>query len=153
MSLLVNEADLYIVDEPTNGLDINGVAWLKGVFSKFRKEGKTLIVTSHAIKELEDGLSHYAILSGGSIKAQGSLAELESDMIMIKVDDNQKLFNFLMGKYNASLTGDYVLVDEEIDKQELLTLLVNNGFTPQEFRKQKRSLIDIFNAIEGKSNE
>jgi len=70
MALLIKPADLMILDEPTNGLDVDGLLWLKQLLRDLRREGLSVLVASHAMAEMQDIVTSYAILSDGVIKAR-----------------------------------------------------------------------------------
>lgn len=68
---------LIILDEPTNGLDIEGILWLRGLIARLaQEEGTTFLIASHGIQEMEQVCTHACIIAGGSIIRQGPVAEL-----------------------------------------------------------------------------
>ncbi len=73
---LINDPDLLILDEPTNGLDPIGTRQVKDLVLALRQRGKTVLVTSHLLADVEDVCSRVAILYGGKIRMTGTLDEL-----------------------------------------------------------------------------
>ncbi|MBO4648036.1 MAG: ABC transporter ATP-binding protein [Lentisphaeria bacterium] len=73
---MINDPALLILDEPTSGLDPLGCREVKDLIHLFKKRGKTVIVTSHLLSDIEDVCDRVIILYGGQIRAQGTLNEL-----------------------------------------------------------------------------
>lgn len=73
---LLTHRDLIVLDEPTNGLDPQGTREVRHLVRSLTEEGTTVFVSSHLLTEVEQICSHAAVLSAGSLVAQGSLEEL-----------------------------------------------------------------------------
>lgn len=73
---MVNDPSLLILDEPTSGLDPIGCKEVKDLIKLLKKRGKTVIVTSHLLSDVEDVCDRVVILYGGKIRATGTLNEL-----------------------------------------------------------------------------
>ena len=73
---LLNDPDLVILDEPTAGLDPQGTRQVKDLILALAARGKTVLLTSHLLADVEDVCQQVAILFGGRILAQGTLATL-----------------------------------------------------------------------------
>jgi ABC-2 type transport system ATP-binding protein len=76
---LVNDPELLILDEPTSGLDPIGTRQVKDLILELGRRGKTILLTSHLLADVEDVCSRMVILYGGRIRAQGTAAELLAD--------------------------------------------------------------------------
>jgi len=73
---LINDPDLLILDEPTTGLDPIGTRQIKDLILELAKRGKTILLSSHLLADVEDVCDRIAILYGGRIQAQGRVKEL-----------------------------------------------------------------------------
>jgi len=73
---LINDPDLLILDEPTTGLDPIGTRQIKDLIIKLAQRGKTVLLCSHLLADVEDVCDRIAILYGGKIQAKGRVAEL-----------------------------------------------------------------------------
>lgn len=73
---LVNDPDLLILDEPTGGLDPEGTRQVKDLILALGRRGKTVLVTSHLLADVEEICGRVAILYGGRILAEGTLGDL-----------------------------------------------------------------------------
>ena len=73
---MINDPSFLILDEPTSGLDPLGCREVKDLILALKKRGKTVLVTSHLLSDVEDICDRVIILYGGKIRAQGNLSEL-----------------------------------------------------------------------------
>jgi ABC-2 type transport system ATP-binding protein len=73
---MINDPDLLILDEPTSGLDPIGCKEIKDLIMLLKERGKTVIVCSHLLSDIEDICDRVMILYGGKIRASGTLKEL-----------------------------------------------------------------------------
>lgn len=75
---LINDPDLLILDEPTTGLDPIGTRQVKDLILELGRRGKTIILCSHLLTDVEDVVDRMAILYGGKIRGEGTCEELLS---------------------------------------------------------------------------
>lgn len=73
---MINDPSLLILDEPTSGLDPLGCKEVKDLILHLKKRGKTVIITSHMLSDVEDVCDRVMIMYGGKIRATGTLNEL-----------------------------------------------------------------------------
>src|SRR5436305_5062390 len=76
---LINDPDLVILDEPTSGLDPLGTRWMKDLILDLRKKGKTVLMCSHRLDDVQDVCDRIAILYGGDLQELGAVASLLED--------------------------------------------------------------------------
>jgi ABC-2 type transport system ATP-binding protein len=87
---LLADPELLILDEPTNGLDPAGIQEFRGFVRSLVEEGRTVVLSSHLLDEVEKMCDHVAIVDRGSIVAQGRLSELargDEGTIVVGCDD------------------------------------------------------------------
>ena len=70
---------VLVLDEPTNGLDPPGVRWLRGYVRQLADEGRTVLVSSHALSEVEQTADHVLVLAHGRVLRSSRLAELRAE--------------------------------------------------------------------------
>ena len=73
---MINDPNLLILDEPTSGLDPIGCREVKDLILTLKKRGKTVVITSHLLSDVEDVCDRVVILYGGKIRAEGALSDL-----------------------------------------------------------------------------
>src|SRR5690606_39128323 len=76
---LINDPDFLILDEPTSGLDPIGTRQVKDLILELGKRGKTILLSSHLLADVEDVCDRMVMLYGGKIRAQGTVDELLCD--------------------------------------------------------------------------
>ena len=76
---LINDPDLIILDEPTSGLDPLGCRQVKDIITALAQRGKTILLSSHLLADVEDVCDRIAILYNGTIRAKGPIRELLED--------------------------------------------------------------------------
>ena len=76
---LINDPELLILDEPTSGLDPIGTRQVKDLMIELRRRGKTILLSSHLLADVEDVCDRMVMLYGGRIRAEGPTRELLSD--------------------------------------------------------------------------
>ncbi len=75
---LLGDPPALVLDEPANGLDPAGIAWLRGFLRSLAAEGRTVLVSSHVLAEVQQTVDDVVVLARGRVVASGVLAELES---------------------------------------------------------------------------
>ena len=73
---LLGDLDVLILDEPANGLDPEGVKWLRGLLRGLAGEGRTIFVSSHLLTEVTQTVDHVVIVNRGRLIANARLADL-----------------------------------------------------------------------------
>lgn len=73
---LLGDPDVLILDEPVNGLDPAGIAWLRGLLRGLAAEGRTIVLASHLLSEIAQTADHVLIVSAGQLRFAGPLREI-----------------------------------------------------------------------------
>lgn len=92
-SALLGDPDVLVLDEPTNGLDPAGIAEVRQLILELARSGKTIILASHLLDEVEKVCSHVAILQKGKLLLSGSVAEVlvREDYVELSCSNNEAL--------------------------------------------------------------
>jgi ABC-2 type transport system ATP-binding protein len=77
---LINDPELVILDEPTSGLDPSGTRWMKDLIIDLRNRGKTILMCSHRLEDVQDICDRIAILNAGELQKLGSVKSLLEDV-------------------------------------------------------------------------
>ena len=90
---LLGNPDVLVFDEPTNGLDPVGIAEIRALIKQLAQQGKTIIMASHLLDEVEKVCTHVAILKQGVLVASGHVDEIfvHEDMVEVAAVDDDKL--------------------------------------------------------------
>ena len=98
---LLHSPTLLILDEPTNGLDPNGILEIRELLQNLNvNHGITILISSHLLSEIEKLVTHVGIINGGKILFQGTLAELmnkrrQNSFIVFETSDDAKTFKII----------------------------------------------------------
>ena len=82
---LINDPELVILDEPTSGLDPLGTAWMKKLILDLRNQGKTVLMCSHRLDDVQDVCDRIAILYNGDLQELGTVSKLVEDAARLEV--------------------------------------------------------------------
>jgi ABC-2 type transport system ATP-binding protein len=150
-SALLNEPEILILDEPTNGLDPQGIHQIREIIKKIAAEGTTILLASHLLDEVEKVCSHVVILRKGeklySGRVDGMLAT--HGFFELKSAQKEDLINFLKGhasigqvkEENGLITA---FLKEEIGAAEFNEIMFSKGIVLSHLVKRKESLEEQF---------
>lgn len=126
---LLGNPKVLVLDEPTNGLDPQGIVEIRELIRKISKEGVTILLASHALDEVEKVCSHVCVIKNGKQLFQGNVNEVLSgeNMIELSADNIENL------KSTLSTFPTVIDIKEENNK---LTVKLNEGGEPLELNKQ-----------------
>lgn len=96
-SALLNDPEILILDEPTNGLDPQGIHQIRDIIKQIASQGTTILLASHLLDEVEKVCSHVLVLRKGEILYSGTVHGMsnKADFFELNSDDNQKLKKIL----------------------------------------------------------
>ena len=148
---LLPNPEFIILDEPTDGLDPQGIHEMRSLIVRLRDEhGLTVMLSSHLLHEVEQICNRVAIIDEGRLVYQGSVQELvgKDSMIKIKVDRLDDAFAMLADISSISVhrNGDEFLYVKTAEEQigEINALLVSSGFHVRELSPQRQTLEEVF---------
>ena len=88
---LLGDPGVLVLDEPSNGLDPEGIKWMRGLLRTLASQGRTVLVSSHLLTEVQQTVDNLVIISQGRLVYQGSLAELAfADDALVVVDSPER---------------------------------------------------------------
>ncbi|WP_431837646.1 ABC transporter ATP-binding protein [Cellulomonas sp. Y8] len=76
---LLGDPGVILLDEPMNGLDPEGIRWIRELLGRRAAEGATVLVSSHFMKELESVAQRVVVLAGGRVQAEGTVAQVTGE--------------------------------------------------------------------------
>lgn len=151
---LLHDPKLLILDEPTNGLDPNGIIEIRQLIRKLVEErGKTVFISSHLLSEVEKMVTHIGIINRGKLIFQGTIEELHSlseKQLEIQTDDLINSKELLCRKgYRAEILSDTILIPylSEEHCAEINSLLVKNNHKVYSLAVSKQNLENLFLSI------
>ncbi|MGQ9806710.1 MAG: ATP-binding cassette domain-containing protein [Chlorobiales bacterium] len=151
--------ELIILDEPTNGLDPDGIRDVRQIIKRLADEGKTIFLSSHLLSEVEQVCSHVAVIKNGKLLKSGNVKELISrnPLALLKTSDNEVLKS-IVATYPETVSvtdeGDGILVELQNDNLAALNqFLAEKGIYLSHLALQKKTLEEAFMEITQGLNE
>ena len=150
-SALLSDPHVLVLDEPTNGLDPQGIADVRELILKISSEGKTIILASHLLDEVQKVCSHFAVLNKGKTLYTGSVEETLSNKESLEVaaPDLESLQSVVSQyKYckDAQLGHQKIIVHLNNGKTgyDLNSYLVNKGIVVSLLATERKNLEEQF---------
>lgn len=147
-SALLGNPDVMLLDEPTNGLDPQGIAEVRDFIRNQSAQGRTIILASHILDEVEKVCTHVSVIKKGTLLAQGTVDDLlkGEDQVEIGAADNHQLSSALNSypgiKRMETANGIVVLhVDEGFDTAALNKYFADKKYPPQSPRRPQKNVL------------
>ena len=146
---LIGDPDLLVLDEPINGIDPEGIVEMRNLFkSLVYDQGKTIIISSHILSEVENLCDNIAIIEKGQvidvIENHSTKNQMTKYVTSLSTDNNEKAKEILT-KENISFKEDKGLIIEgDIKTSRLLKLMTENKIEIIEFARKKESLEEYY---------
>jgi len=103
---LLGDPEVLILDEPGNGLDPEGIAWLRHLLRGLAADGRTVLVSSHVLSEVAQTVDHVVIINSGRLRFSGPLRELASGTVAVRTSQPEELRRHLARRgYEVTMTG------------------------------------------------
>jgi ABC-2 type transport system ATP-binding protein len=145
-SALLNNPTILILDEPTNGLDPMGIAEIRELIKKIAQNGKTIILASHLLDEVQKVCSHFAVLKKGNLVYSGPVEEVgkgsETVEVMADAPDLGALLQAFKGTSSINReNGSYqVQLQDGFKSKDLNQFLFDKGVIASHLVTKKKSL-------------
>jgi len=151
-SALLNDPEILILDEPTNGLDPQGIHEIRQIIKKITTNGTTILLASHLLDEVEKVCSHVVVIRKGIKLYSGRVDEMTASngLLELKVDvDEEKLIALLetheaISKVTKEQETVIATLGKEITATEINKFLFEKGFVLSHLVKRKPSLEQQF---------
>jgi len=146
-STLLGDPEILVLDEPTNGLDPQGIAEIRELILKIAKNDKTIIIASHILDEIEKVCSHVAILKFGKLIKQGTIDEIIGDenYIIVASKDMIKMTQIIDSNENidvfkASERELIIKVDKDMTAEDVNQFFFDKGLVLSQLKVYTQSL-------------
>ena len=151
-SALLNDPEILILDEPTNGLDPQGIHEIREIVKSIAAKGTTILLASHLLDEVEKVCSHVVVIRKGEKLYSGSVAEMTASKGFFELSadsEKSKLYKLLEEHVKIGTVkeeGPLIIayLREEMKASEMNTFLFENGISVAHLVKRKPSLEQQF---------
>ncbi|MEG0930374.1 ABC transporter ATP-binding protein [Algoriella sp.] len=157
---LLNDPEVLILDEPTNGLDPQGIIQIRELIIKIAEQGTTIILASHLLDEVEKVCSHVVVLNQGKMLYAGSVDQMNSSFgsIVVSAANMESLEYTLktlpfISKVTHENSKLLAVLTEEKDPADINKILFEQGIVVNHLVKRKESLEhQFFQLIQNQNN-
>ena len=150
-SALLNDPEILILDEPTNGLDPQGIRQIRDIIRIIASQGTTILLASHLLDEVEKVCSHVVVLRKGEMLYQGSVHDMieNNSFFELKSDDKEQLKLALQNHPSIEKIEEeegkvLVYLKQDIAAKDLNSYLFEQKIVLEHLVKRKNSLEEQF---------
>jgi lantibiotic transport system ATP-binding protein len=159
-SALLGNPDILVFDEPTNGLDPAGIAEIRELIKELNRQGKTIIMASHILDEVEKVCTHVAIIQKGVLKTTGPVAEVldtaadTAIIITVSADNNELLaqeIKNMMGVQSVTSSEGVLILkcDINVNPSTINQFCFSKGIVLNQLLMKRKTLETRFLEITG----
>ncbi|GIE36598.1 multidrug ABC transporter ATP-binding protein [Actinoplanes italicus] len=149
---LLGDPGILILDEPVNGLDPEGIQWIRGFLKQLAAEGRTVLVSSHLMSELQDTADHLIILGRGRLLADTTVKELldqtSGDQIEVRTTERSRTIDALsLAGATVAVTGPETVTVTGLTTERVVSLLSAASIPFTGIGQHRASLEDVYMAM------
>jgi len=145
---LLGDPEILVLDEPANGLDPEGIHWLRGFLRNFADQGRTVLVSSHVLAEVAQTVDQVVIIAHGRLVTQSTLAALSiraDQVVRVRTPQAQALRPLLIAQgIQADLAGPDQIVAVDTTTETIGRAAVAAGIVIYEMGTERSNLEEVF---------
>ncbi|HSA53659.1 MAG TPA: ATP-binding cassette domain-containing protein [Yinghuangia sp.] len=146
---LLGDPPVLVFDEPVNGLDPEGVRWIRGFLRSLAAEGRTVLISSHLMSELEDSADHLIVIGRGRLIADTSVAELlaaaSGERVAVRTAERTQAMAALTDEgATVAATGRDTLIVTGLPAQQVVRVLGTHEIAFSEVAAHRASLEEAY---------
>lgn len=142
---LLPEPEILLLDEPTDGLDPEGIKWFRDFIINLRNDrGMTVLFNSHLLSEVEQMCERVAIIKKGRLVHEGSIADLEEGDPTYVIDAGEKTKSLVEENGGQHTSDSRYVIPSSLDIADLNSRLVQAGAPVRHLSRHRRSLEDLY---------
>lgn len=149
IAALLHNPELLILDEPFSGLDPVNAGMLASIIEEQVQSGKTIILSSHRMEQVEAFCQHVCILKKGEAVVKGQLSDIKKEygfrnLTIEDTEENEKGLEAIHVSYEKQQGLLYVQVQDDVEALKILQQLQEQGITLRQFKMLEPTLNEIF---------
>jgi ABC-2 type transport system ATP-binding protein len=150
---LVGDPEILVLDEPANGLDPEGIHWLRGLLRHLADQGRTVLVSSHVLAEVAQTVDQVVIIAHGRLVTQSTLAALSTrtnQVVRVRTPQAQALRPLLIAQgIQADLAGPDQIVAVDTTTETIGRAAAAAGIVIYEMGAERSNLEEVFLELTG----
>jgi ABC-2 type transport system ATP-binding protein len=146
---LLGDPPVLMFDEPFNGMDPEGIVWMRGFLRSLSREGRAILVSSHLMSELEDTADHLVVVGRGTVIADASVAELiaaaSADRVTVRTTARADAMTVLArAGAEVTATASDVVTVSGFSSERVVSLLSQNSVPFSELSAHRATLEEAY---------
>jgi ABC-2 type transport system ATP-binding protein len=146
---LLGDPPVLMFDEPFNGMDPEGIVWMRGFLRSLSREGRAILVSSHLMSELEDTADHLVVVGRGAVIADASVAELiaaaSADRVTVRTPARADAMTVLArAGAEVTATASDVVTVSGFSSERVVSLLSQNSVPFSELSAHRATLEEAY---------
>ena len=146
---LLGDPPVLLFDEPFNGMDPEGIVWMRGFLRSLSREGRAILVSSHLMSELEDTADHLVVVGRGTVIADASVAELiaaaSADRVTVRTPARADAMTVLArAGAEVTATASDVVTVSGFSSERVVSLLSQNSVPFSELSAHRATLEEAY---------
>src|SRR5205823_4161293 len=149
---LLGDPQVLVLDEPANGLDPEGIAWLRNFLQSYAKAGRTVLISSHLLAEVEQTVDQVVIISQGQTRYNGPLDHLrrsQASRVLVQPSDPNQLVAALRAAEILNVEGlpDGRLAVGGVDAKQVADIALQAGVSVYGIEEEKANREQPYSAM------
>jgi ABC-2 type transport system ATP-binding protein len=146
---MIGDPPVLMLDEPFNGLDPEGIIWMRGYLRSLAGEGRAVLVSSHLMSELQDTASHLVVIGRGRLVAESSVADLvaaaSGGRVALRTTARNEAMTVLADAgATVAVTGPDTLIVSGLEPGAIVALLNGQSLAFSEVSSQRATLEEAY---------
>ncbi|MDQ0774280.1 ABC transporter ATP-binding protein [Streptomyces aurantiacus] len=146
---LLGDPPVLLLDEPVNGLDPEGIQWIRGLLRRLAAEGRAVLVSSHLMSELQDTADHLVVIGRGRLIADMAVADLlaaaSGDRVALRTSARTEAMELLAHQGGTvAVTGRDTLTVTGLPPERIVALLTGAGIAFAEVGSHRATLEEAY---------
>lgn len=142
---LLGDPEVLVLDEPVNGLDPEGIKWIRTFLRTLANEGRTVLVSSHLLSEVQQSVDRVVIIAQGALVFDGSLSQLEgADHVVVDAPERAALLAALVANGVSVHAGDDGLVVSGVGAERVGQIALEAGIALNRLAREHAGLESTF---------
>lgn len=143
---MLGDPRVLILDEPANGLDPEGIRWLRGFLRELAREGRTILISSHMLSEVQQTIDDLVIINNGRLVTQGQVSELTGGGgSLVRTSDADRLAGALrIADVTSTVEADGTLIADTNDLRLVGDVALRAGLPIWELTEKRSDLEELY---------
>ncbi len=146
---MLGDPPILMMDEPFNGMDPEGIVWMRGFLRSLAAQGRAILVSSHLMSELEDAADHLVVVGRGTVIADTSVAELiaraSSGQVQVRTPARDEAVTALAQAGGRVAVVDFdLLAISNLSSERVVAVLTSAGIAFYEISAHRASLEEAY---------